>query len=153
MSLVHNIVLTVGVADWGDGDPDENPGAGVARLRDWLLAQHNSPATHLVEISDHTTARETPGKACEVEIWAVGANYLDIEDFLQEFYAIEWNDPSEIVLIIAPQEGAHEVYRPKGALVFQRPYEKCANCDRYVYEADRTNNGANCASCDPDYED
>lgn len=148
MSRVHNVLLTVGCDDWASDLHAEHygSGAGINALNAWLLEWPGHGTQQLREISGHALSGQ---KVMEIEVWAGGINYLDIEGFVRKFIEIEWNDPSEVVLIIAPQEGAHEVYRPKGALEFQRPYEKCVTCERYMYEQDRRNNGHNCTACEP----
>lgn len=110
MSQVHNVVLVLGAQDWrGDGD---NAGGGVDQLQAWLRACPTCSTQRLDEISRHANGGQ---KALEVELWAAGINYLDVDGFEAAFRAITWNDPSEVSLIIAPDEGPHRVLRGSGA--------------------------------------
>lgn len=117
MSLVHNAILVVGSADWGS---EQEAGLGIAELNRWLREDCPTCGSRqqLTEISAHAG---TGPKACEVEIWAAGINYLDVDGFLAAFRAIQWINPDEVLLMVAPQEGSFEVYRPHGSTNWARP--------------------------------
>ncbi len=104
MSRVSGIVLMISAGE--EVEEGVRP-AAVRSLDDWCAGNGCLP---LVDVTDMTPR----GKHPQVLIYGGGYNNLDEEAFAAAFMAQAWECPENAVLIINPEEGPAEVYRPHG---------------------------------------
>lgn len=97
MSVVTGIVLTVSC-----GEKHE----ALDLIQAWVKEKGFGP---LVDVASESGGSKHP----QIFIYTAGYNYFPNEEFVTFFLEIAWKYPDEVVLVLQPEDGATEVYRPQ----------------------------------------
>jgi hypothetical protein len=105
MSRVTDIIL---VSSIDDGGSRRDQPVNVQRLDRWLQERH--PGYRLIQVD----AQVQGPKAMQCDIFLGAVNYLDREDFLAAFHAIDWELPGCVQLMLkGEEEDVFTVYLPQ----------------------------------------
>jgi len=102
MSYVSGVVLTVHVCEEADEDA---PLSQITAINAWLDEQGKGV---LADLTSHMGGRKHP----QIFVYGGGFNYLDEEAFVSVVREQSWAHPDNVCLIINPEQGAVQVYRP-----------------------------------------
>lgn len=103
MSAVTNVVLCTSVVE-APGDSSKL-GPNWDRVQAWLVERMFDRLSIIEEAMAST-------KAAEMLVGAKVYNHFPYEEFITFVRALPWEEPSNVVLVVQPQEGETLVFRP-----------------------------------------
>ena len=104
MSVVTSIIIQVSCAEDGF-DYKRGNDFFIKTLNDFLEKENYFP---LVELTDYMERDKHP----QTRVFGGGYNYFLEKEFTDLFLSLPYKYPENVVLVLNPEDGATEVYRP-----------------------------------------
>lgn len=101
MSIVTGVVLCCALTE---EDGEDAPIEQVVAINQWLMQRGRGA---LVDVTDHAGGYRHP----QMLVFAGGFNHLDEDEFVRVVLSQSWLEPSNVVLVMQPEEGETRVFR------------------------------------------
>ncbi|WP_415891307.1 hypothetical protein ACMXYV_08325 [Neptuniibacter sp. SY11_33] len=105
MTCITNVILTTAIQDgaWMRSDT-----GSVDILSDYLY--RNYQGTRFSDVEVHAGGN----KRMSCDVFMVAVDYLNVEEFIEQFHKVEWQKPEEAQLLIRTEgDTFFTSYRPK----------------------------------------